>query len=152
MELLLQTDLPGLYYRGKVRDTYELSPMELLIIATDRISAFDVVLPSGIPDKGIVLNLLSAFWFEKTSHIVPNHLIRVVDDAGWLNAVYGEKVCASYYSFPSYVARRSMVVRKAERIPIECVVRGYLAGTAWKEYRRSGTVFGMPLPLSLIHI
>ncbi len=77
MKLLLETDLPNLYYRGKVRDTYDLGD-RLLIIATDRISAFDVVLPCGIPDKGLVLNLLSAFWFQKTAHIVPNHLIEVV--------------------------------------------------------------------------
>ena len=149
MELLLETNLPNLFYRGKVRDTYDLGD-SLLIIATDRISAFDSVLPCGIPDKGVVLNQLSAFWFEKTAHLVPNHLIAVVDDAQWLNNTYGEKVCSGYYSFPDYVARRSMVVRKAERIDIECVVRGYLSGAAWAEYQEKGTVSGVTFPNGLV--
>jgi len=149
MELLLETDLPNLFYRGKVRDTYDLGD-SLLIIATDRISAFDSVLPCGIPDKGMVLNQLSAFWFEKTAHLVPNHLIAVVDDAQWLNNVYGEKVCSGYYSFPDYVAGRSMVVRKAERIDIECVARGYISGAAWAEYQEKGTVNGVPFPEGLV--
>ena len=148
MELLLETDLPNLFYRGKVRDTYDLGD-SLLLIATDRISAFDSVLPCGIPDKGMVLNQLSAFWFEKTEHIVPNHLIAVVDDAKWLNDTYGEKVCSGYYSFPDYVERRSMVVRKAERIDIECVARGYISGAAWAEYGEKGTVNGVPFPRGL---
>ena len=135
--MILETDLPNLYYRGKVRDLYLLGD-DLLIVATDRISAFDVVLPSGIPNKGLVLNQLSAFWFQKTSPIVPNHLIRVVDDVDWLNATYG-------ISFPSYIAQRSMLVKKAERIPVECVVRGYISGSAWAEYAKSGTISGMPL-------
>jgi phosphoribosylaminoimidazole-succinocarboxamide synthase len=141
MPLVLETDLPNLYYRGKVRDLYQVGD-ELLIVATDRISAFDVVLPSGIPGKGLVLNQLSAFWFAKTSHIVSNHLIRVVDDVDWLNATYS-------ISYPPYIARRSMLVRKAERIPIECVVRGYLSGSAWAEYTEKGTISGFPLPQGL---
>jgi phosphoribosylaminoimidazole-succinocarboxamide synthase len=141
MSALLETELPNLYYRGKVRDLYQLGD-ELLIIATDRVSAFDVVLPNGIPYKGTLLNLLSAFWFKKTAHIVPNHLIRVIDDVEWLNATYG-------ISYPPYVAHRSMLVKKAERISIECVVRGYLSGSAWAEYSQSGTVSGMPLPQGL---
>jgi phosphoribosylaminoimidazole-succinocarboxamide synthase len=149
MELILETNLPNRFHRGKVRDTYDLSD-RLLMIATDRISAFDSVLPCGIPDKGIVLNQLSAFWFQKTAHIVPNHLIEVVDDADWLNQAYGEKVCAGYYSFPPYVARRSMIVRKAERIDIECVVRGYISGSAWAEYQEKGTVCGSPFPGGLV--
>jgi len=149
MELLLETDLAHLYCRGKVRDTYDLSSGELLMVATDRVSAFDVVLPEGIPDKGVVLNQLSAFWFEKTAHIIPNHLIQVVDDTRWLNALYGEPVCISYYSFPSYIAQRSMIVAKAEPIKIECVVRGYLAGSAWAEYLGYGTVAGATLPTGL---
>jgi phosphoribosylaminoimidazole-succinocarboxamide synthase len=148
MELLLETNMSNLFYRGKVRDTYDLGD-SLLLIATDRISAFDSVLPCGIPDKGMVLNQLSAFWFEKTEHIVPNHLIAVVDDAQWLNDTYGEKVCSGYYSFPDYVARRSMVVRKAERIDIECVARGYISGAAWAEYGKKGTVNGVPFPRGL---
>jgi len=149
MELLLETDLPNLYRRGKVRDTYDLGD-RLLMISTDRISAFDSVLPCGIPDKGIVLNQLSAFWFQKTVHLVPNHVIDVVDDAEWLNRMYGEKVCAGYYSFPPYVARRSMIVRKAERIDIECVVRGYISGSAWAEYKDRGAVSGVNLPKGLV--
>lgn len=149
MSILRESDLPNLYHRGKVRDTYEMGDDQLLIIVTDRVSAFDVVLPGGIPDKGIVLNQLSAFWFEKTSHIVPNHVVEVVNDVDWLNRVYGERVCISYYSYPAYVERRSMIVKKAERIDIECVVRGYLSGSAWAEYKQSGTVSGMPLPKGL---
>ena len=146
MSVLLETDLPNLYYRGKVRDTYEIDSDKFLLVATDRVSAFDVVLPAGIPDKGIVLNQLSAFWFEKTAHIVPNHMIELVNDVNWLNSTYGEKLCSGYYSFPEYVARRSMVVRKAERIDVECVVRGYISGSAWAEYQKSGAICGIKLP------
>jgi phosphoribosylaminoimidazole-succinocarboxamide synthase len=149
MDLLIETNLSNLFYRGKVRDTYDLGD-SLLLIATDRISAFDSVLPCGIPDKGMVLNQLSAFWFEKTEHLVPNHLIAVVDDVQWLNDTYGEKVCSGYYSFPDYVAGRSMVVRKAERIDIECVARGYISGSAWAEYGEKGTVNGVPFPRGLV--
>jgi len=136
MSVLLETELPNLYYRGKVRDVYQLGD-DLLVVATDRISAFDVVLPSGVPNKGLVLNQLSAFWFQKTAHIIPNHLIRVVDDVDWLNATYN-------ISYPSYIAHRSMLVRKAERIPIECVVRGYISGSAWAEYTQKETISGFP--------
>jgi phosphoribosylaminoimidazole-succinocarboxamide synthase len=146
MSILRESNLPNLYHRGKVRDTYEMGSDLLLIIATDRVSAFDVVLPGGIPDKGILLNQLSGFWFDKTSHIMPNHMLQVVDDINWLNRVYGEKVCVSYYSYPPYVERRSMIVRRAGRIDIECVVRGYLSGSAWAEYMQSGTVSGLTLP------
>jgi len=132
MELILETDLPNLFYRGKVRDTYNLGD-RLLIIATDRISAFDSVLPCGIPDKGLVLNLLSAFWFQKTAHLVPNHFIEVVEE----DARY------------PYVARRSMIVRKARRIDIECVVRGYISGSAWTEYSERGAISDIPLPKGL---
>ncbi|MFC1848041.1 phosphoribosylaminoimidazolesuccinocarboxamide synthase [Chloroflexota bacterium] len=149
MSVLLETGLPNLYYRGKVRDTYEMPGDQLLLIATDRVSAFDVVLPAGIPDKGIVLNQLSAYWFGRTSYIVPNHLIEVVDDVNWLNSNYGEKVCSGYYSYPPYLARRSMIVRKAERIDIECIVRGYLSGSGWADYRKSGSVCGVTLPAGL---
>ena len=142
--VLLETNLPNsLFCRGKVRDTYDLGE-RLLIVATDRISAFDVVLPCGIPDKGKVLNLLSAFWFKKTAHLIANHLIEVVEHAHQL-APY----CPSNYSYPSWLVQRSMVVRKAERIPVECVVRGYLAGSAWEEYTRKGTVNGIPQPSGL---
>lgn len=149
MTVLLNTDLPELYYRGKVRDTYKMPGDQFLLIATDRVSAFDVVLPAGIPDKGIVLNQLSAFWFKQTSHIVPNHLIEVVDDVNWLNSNYGEKVCSGYYSYPPYLARRSMIVRKAERIYVECIVRGFLSGSGWADYQKSGSVCGVELPKGL---
>ncbi len=146
MSVLINADLPlPLFIGGKVRDTYDLGD-RLLIVATDRISAFDVVLPCGIPDKGRVLNQLSAFWFERTRDIVPNHLVEVVDDVGSLDA---HLMAESRFSYPAYLAGRSMVVRKAERIPIECVVRGYLSGSAWTEYRESGTVFGIPLDKGL---
>lgn len=149
MTVLLNTDLPELYYRGKIRDTYKMPGDQFLLIATDRVSAFDVVLPAGIPDKGIVLNQLSAFWFKQTSHIVPNHLIEVVDDVNWLNNTYGEKVCSGYYSYPPYLARRSMIVRRAERIDVECVVRGFLSGSGWADYQKSGSVCGVELPQGL---
>jgi len=150
MSILLETDLPKLYYRGKVRDTYEMDSDQFLLIATDRVSAFDSVLPTGIPDKGIILNQLSAFWFEKTAHIVPNHVIEVVNDVNWLNSTYGERVCSGYFSYPPYVARRSMIVRRAERIDVECVVRGYLAGSGWSDYRKSGAICGITLPEGLV--
>lgn len=149
MSLLIETELPNRYYQGKVRDTYEMGDDQLLLIATDRVSAFDVILPNGIPDKGAVLNQLSAFWFERTSHIVPNHVIEVVNDVNWLNATYGERVCSGYYSYPDYVARRSMIVRRAERVDVECVVRGYISGSAWAEYQKSGTICGITLPEGL---
>jgi len=149
MTVLFDTDLPDLYYRGKVRDTYKMPGDQFLLIATDRVSAFDVVLPVGIPDKGIVLNQLSAFWFRQTSHIVPNHLVEVVDDVNWLNNTYGEKVCSGYYSYPPYLARRSMIVRRAERIDVECIVRGFLSGSGWADYQQSGSVCGVELPQGL---
>jgi len=144
--LVISTDLPlPLFIRGKVRDTYDLG-LYLLIIATDRISAFDVVLPCGIPDKGRVLNQLSAFWFERTRSIVPNHLVAVINDARTL-ARYLPGNGRS--AVPAYVAGRSMVVKKVPRLPVECVVRGYLSGSAWAEYRQYGTVFGARLPVGM---
>ncbi len=132
-----------LFRRGKVRDVYELSDT-LLIVSTDRISAFDVVLPCGIPDKGRVLNQLSAFWFKKTAHILPNHLIKVIDnhialhEAGSLSSQPGE--------LPDSLVGRSMLVAKADRVSIECVVRGYISGSAWAEYEETGKVSGTDLP------
>jgi phosphoribosylaminoimidazole-succinocarboxamide synthase len=121
-------DLP-LFTRGKVRDTYQLDAGRLLIVATDRISAFDFVLPTGIPDRGRVLTQLSQFWFARTADVVENHFL---DD--------------SYDGLPSELRGRAMVVRRAQRIDFECVVRGYLAGSAWAEYRKQGTMAGEPLP------
>jgi phosphoribosylaminoimidazole-succinocarboxamide synthase len=145
MPVLMSTDLKlPLFIRGKVRDTYDLGN-HLLIVATDRISAFDVVLPVGIPDKGSVLNQLSVFWFEKTGHIVPNHLVEAVSDSG----VMPRRAGLSGAVWPSYLTGRSMIVRKLERIPVECVARGYLAGSGWEEYKRSRTVCGITLPEGL---
>ncbi len=142
--VLFETNLPmPLFCRGKVRDTYDLGD-KLLIISTDRISAFDVVLPCTIPCKGLVLNQLSSFWFYKTSHIVPNHLIAPVNEVRDL-----EKFIPDETRLPDYLIGRSMVVIKAKRIPVECVVRGYLSGSAWAEYRNSGTVCGVKLPPGL---
>jgi len=140
MSVLLETNLPlPLLHRGKVRDNYQLGD-KLLMVASDRISAFDVVLPCGIPEKGAVLNLMSAFWFGKTAHIVPNHLLEVVKDAGQLKD-HGRKG----YDFPSGLANRSMIVRKAKRVAVECVVRGYLSGSAWAEYSDKGSINGVAM-------
>ena len=143
---MLNTDLPlPLFVRGKVRDTYDLSKL-LLIVATDRISAFDVVLPCGIPSKGLVLNQLSTFWFNQTRELVPNHLLEAVDDVRCLGAYLPAE---SRFAYPSYLAGRSMVVKKVKRILFECVVRGYLSGSAWDEYQQHGTISGLPLPKGL---
>ncbi|MBI2980397.1 MAG: phosphoribosylaminoimidazolesuccinocarboxamide synthase [Chloroflexi bacterium] len=146
MSVLMNTDLHlPLFIRGKVRDTYDLGKC-LLIIATDRISAFDVVLPCGIPDKGRVLNQLSAFWFRQTENLVPNHLIAMVDAVHTLDDYIPRE---NRFAYPQYLLGRSMIVKKVERIPIECVVRGYLSGSAWAEYRQAGTVSGLPLAKGL---
>ncbi|HEY83078.1 MAG TPA: phosphoribosylaminoimidazolesuccinocarboxamide synthase [Dehalococcoidia bacterium] len=144
--VLVKTDLPlPLFIRGKVRDSYDLGS-HLLIIATDRISAFDSVLPNGIPNKGFVLNQLSIFWFRKTAQLVPNHLVEAVEDVHSLDTYIPE---ANRFPYPAYLAGRSMVVKKVKRIPVECVVRGYLAGSGWAEYQQHGTVAGLPLPKGL---
>jgi len=190
MSVLLETNLPlPLFRRGKVRDVYDLGD-KLLIVSTDRVSAFDAVLPCGIPGKGEVLNQLSAFWFEKTRHIMPNHFIKVIDTLDAFQDVIA--------STPTVVARteiprlslrgtesrsnlltgseqapqsqrgrdsslapllrsglltslvgRSMIVAKAKRIPVECIIRGYLAGSAWTEYKETGKVGDIPLPRGL---
>jgi phosphoribosylaminoimidazole-succinocarboxamide synthase len=124
--------------RGKVRDIYDFGD-ELLLVATDRISAFDHVLGSGIPDKGKVLTQLSAFWFERTRSIIPNHLLST-DPAQFPAAARADA---------ALVAGRAMLVRRAEPLPIECVARGYLAGSGWKDYQQSGHVCGIPLPAGL---
>jgi phosphoribosylaminoimidazole-succinocarboxamide synthase len=144
--VLINTNLPlPLFFRGKVRDTYDLGNL-LLIVATDRISAFDSVLPCGIPDKGLVLNQLSAFWFNKTKDLVPNHLVETVNDVNCLDSYLSPE---SRFAYPSYLNRRSMIVNKAKRIPVECVVRGYLSGSAWAEYQKWGTISGESLPKGL---
>jgi phosphoribosylaminoimidazole-succinocarboxamide synthase len=126
MAVILDTKLNiPIAYKGKVRDTYEFSN-KLLIIATDRISAFDFVLPNGIPDKGYVLNQISAFWFNKTKNIVPNHLLNTIDTTDIVNKYFPNDATASYF-----LLGRSMLVKKAERVAIESVVRGYISGSAW---------------------
>ena len=137
---VIETRLNGVapHRQGKVRDIYEAGD-ELLLVATDRISAFDYVLGSGIPDKGKVLTQLSAFWFEQTRDIVRNHLISIDVDA-LPQALRGDV---------EMLAGRSMLVRKTNPIPIECVARGYLSGSGWKDYRETGSVCGVPLPTGL---
>ncbi len=139
MPVMTTAEAEGLrvFRRGKVRDTFELDDHTLLMVATDRLSAFDVVLPTPIPDKGRVLTQMSRWWFHKTNDIVANHLLPDDPDAvpaadrdDWL--------------------QRSMRVRRAERIDIECVVRGYISGSGWKEYRKEGTLAGEPLPDGLL--
>lgn len=142
-QVVLKTDLPlKRFISGKVRDTYDLGDY-LLIIVTDRISAFDVVLPAGIPYKGKVLNLTSAFWFEKTAKIIPNHVVTVIEDVKQLDAFIPE---TQRFDYPEYIEGRSMVVKKVQRLPVECVVRGYLAGSGWSEYKQKQSVCGVPLP------
>ena len=134
--VVISTDLPlPLHARGKVRDVYEAGEA-LLIVATDRISAFDHILPTPIPDKGRVLTQLSAFWFEHTRAIVPNHLITV--DVDEISEAIRVRV--------STVNGRAMLVRRARRLDVECVARGYLAGSAWQSYRRDGAICGIRLP------
>jgi phosphoribosylaminoimidazole-succinocarboxamide synthase len=136
--VILQTDFQSLKLRGrgKVRDIYDLGD-RLLIVATDRLSAFDVVLPTPIPDKGRVLTQLSLFWFEKLADIVPHHLISTRDFTGEL-APYAASLDG-----------RAMLVRRTEPVPIECVVRGYLSGSGWKDYQKTGAVCGIALPAGL---
>jgi phosphoribosylaminoimidazole-succinocarboxamide synthase len=139
-DVLLKTKLPlPAFVKGKVRDTYDLGNL-LLIVATDRISAFDVVLPCGIPGKGKVLNKLSAFWFDQTKDLVLNHLVATLDDVSRLDSYLPPE---NRFDYPPYLAGRSMVVKKVKRLPVECVVRGYLSGSAWEEYQKSGTISGI---------
>jgi phosphoribosylaminoimidazole-succinocarboxamide synthase len=137
---ILETHIPEatLWRRGKVRDVYDLGD-RLLIVATDRISAFDVVLPTGIPGKGAVLTQLSLFWFRLLADVVPNHVI-ASDVADYP---------ASLRAHREQLEGRSMLVVKTEPLPVECVVRGYITGSGWKDYKSSGTVCGLPLPQGL---
>jgi len=143
----LETYLPNFLHRGKVRDTYSIDEKTLLMVATDRISAFDVVLPTGIPSKGKVLNRISAFWFDKTKHIVPNHLICLADAPEVAGRYGGSELIDN---LPADLAPQAMIVQKAERIDMECIVRGYITGSAWSEYRRQGTVWGLPMPENML--
>ncbi|MDW8310128.1 MAG: phosphoribosylaminoimidazolesuccinocarboxamide synthase [Verrucomicrobiales bacterium] len=138
---LLTLDLPGIrkLRSGKVRELFDLGD-RLLIVATDRISAFDVVMPNGIPRKGEVLTQISFFWFDRFASLVPNHLLAGANDP----------LPPNLQPFAAQLARRSMIVKKAKPLAIECVVRGYLAGSGWKEYKRSQTVCGIKLPPGLL--
>jgi phosphoribosylaminoimidazole-succinocarboxamide synthase len=139
-EVVLETNLEGvkLLKRGKVRDVYDLDD-KLLIVATDRISAFDVILPNGIPGKGEVLTQISLFWFEKTKDIIQNHIISgLMDDYP-----------SSLKKFDSLLDKRSMLVKKTDPILIECIVRGYISGSGWVEYNQTGKICGIELPKNL---
>lgn len=138
MSVLQQTNFPGILpaARGKVRDIYDLND-KLLIVATDRLSAFDVVMPTPIPDKGKVLTQLSLFWFELLKNTVPNHVLSSADFP------------APFDDFQEQLAGRAMLVTKTQPLPIECVVRGYLSGSGWKEYQSTGEVCGIHLPTGL---
>jgi phosphoribosylaminoimidazole-succinocarboxamide synthase len=137
---LLQSDLPGLelLHRGKVRDVYALPDARLLIVATDRLSAFDVVLPDPIPGKGEMLTQISNFWFDKTAHLVPNHLTGS-DVASVLPAG----------ADPQPYLKRAVVVKRLQPVPIEAIARGYLIGSGWKDYQASGALCGIRLPAGL---
>lgn len=140
MEPITGTELAGLKltHRGKVRDIYEVGN-QLLFIATDRISAFDCVLPNGIPDKGRVLTQTSLFWFDFLKDFVPNHLVTA--DPGQYPAIL--------HPFRDQLEGRSMLVNKAQMVQVECVARGYVSGSGWKDYQRTGAICGIPLPAGL---
>ena len=140
MPVVIDSPLPNRTYRGKVRDTYDLGD-RLLIVATDRISAFDAVLPTGIPDKGKVLSQMSAWWFERTKDVVPNHFIRLAD---------GTADDGLPFALPAELIGRTSIVKKAQRVDVECIVRGYLSGSAWTEYKQWGTVNGVRLEKGMV--
>ncbi|KAI0955280.1 hypothetical protein AcW1_006906 [Taiwanofungus camphoratus] len=140
---LTSTNLPGLILvsKGKVRDVYATSsPDHLLFVATDRISAYDVILRNGVPDKGKVLTKISLFWFEKLKHIIPTHFLTVDVD----------EMPEEVRQYKDQLQGRAMLVKKAKVIPLEAIVRGYLTGSGWAEYKKSGTVHGIPLPSGLV--
>lgn len=139
-KLVLQTDFPGLKLlaRGKVRDIYDLGEA-LLLVTSDRISAFDVIMNEPIPDKGFVLTQISAFWFRQMEDIVPNHIISI-DVADYPDA------CRPYAEI---LKGRSMLVKKAKPLPVECIVRGYVSGSGWKDYQATGKISGIQLPVGL---
>ena len=139
--VLLKTDFPDLklHASGKVRDVYEIGKQQLLFVASDRISAFDYVLATGIPHKGSVLNQLSLFWFDFLADIVPNHLV----------TAHVDQYPPEARKYQEQLRGRSMLVRRAEMFAVECVVRGYISGSAWKEYKATGKVSGISLPAGL---
>ncbi len=136
---MLESSLTSLKFlhRGKVRDLYEIDAQRLLIVQTDRLSAFDVILPTPVPGKGEVLTALSRFWFERLAHVIPNHMLDE-DPARFVSAAEREQV-----------AGRAMVARRLQPLPIEAIVRGYVAGSGWKDYRKTGAICGIALPAGL---
>ena len=136
---LFETSIQSLplLHRGKVRDIYAVDENRLLIVQTDRLSAFDVILPTPVPGKGRLLTALSSFWFEKLSHIIPHHLTGLVPES-----VVGE-------TERQQVAGRAFVVRRLKPLPIEAIVRGYVVGSGWKDYKKAGAICGIPLPEGL---
>jgi phosphoribosylaminoimidazole-succinocarboxamide synthase len=138
--LLFQSNLTSVpfLHRGKVRDIYALDDDKLLIVQTDRLSAFDVILPTPIPGKGKVLTALSNFWFHKLGHVIPNHLTGIAPES-----------VVKKDSEREQIAGRAFVVRRLKPLPVEAIVRGYIAGSGWKEYQKTGTVCGIPLPIGL---
>lgn len=140
MKIVLKTDFPdiNLLKRGKVRDIYDYGEL-LLLVATDRISAFDVVLPNGIPEKGRVLTQISIYWFKQIEDIIPNHIVAVdIKD-------FPKKM----HKYAEYLEGRSMLVKKTNPVSVECVVRGYLSGSGWKEYEKTQSICGIKLPSGL---
>ncbi len=135
--ILVKTNLPNHLYSGKVRDTYFINDKYMIMVSTDRISAFDVVMNEAVPGKGEILNSMSTFWLEKTKHIIPNHFLGNIDD------VINTKVL-DMDLFKNHINKdiksRSMIVKKAKRLDIECIVRGYIAGSAWSEYKNNNTI------------
>jgi phosphoribosylaminoimidazole-succinocarboxamide synthase len=140
MPVLMDSPLPNRTYRGKVRDTYDLGE-RLLIVATDRLSAFDAILPTGIPEKGKVLSQMSAWWFDRTKGVVPNHFIRLAD---------GTPADDLPFALPPELIGRTTIARKAKRVDVECIVRGYLAGSAWAEYKQWSTVNGVRMEKGMV--
>jgi phosphoribosylaminoimidazole-succinocarboxamide synthase len=138
-DVLLESNLPKRTYRGKVRDTYDLGD-RMLIVATDRISAMDMVLPNGVPEKGRVLTQLSAWWFDRIKEVVPNHFVAVITK--------DNRELVPFELGPEYWGR-SMLVKKATRLDAECIARGYISGSGWKDYQRTGAICGIPLPEGL---
>jgi len=142
---LLELTLPGIkkLKSGKVREIFDLGD-RLLFVASDRISAFDVIMPNGIPRKGEVLTQISHFWFDQTEKLVPNHRLAKAGDSFGVPALAGAPA-----DLKAALAKRAMIVKKAQPLAVECIVRGYLAGSGWKEYKKSQTVCGIPLPVGL---
>lgn len=139
--IVLETNLPGLNMvnRGKVRDIYDLGE-HLLIVTSDRLSAFDVIMNEGIPKKGQVLNQISIFWFNQMADIIPNHIV----------ATEVNDFPAETHAYRDQLEGRSMLVKKAKPLPVECIVRGYVSGSGWKEYQQNGNICGIPLPANLL--